>query len=173
VLAHVLTGGPVPVPLQWLLAAALFAGALLAFTLRRRRLRRIAAAVSALGLLGTVGNWVVAATQPGAPPYAIRIVSPAADATVPETVLLTVCGVQGDGTTVPSTDSQHYLVVYVDGREAPVVDASQFPEVLSPGPHTITVQLVTPSRQAFSPPATASIQLTASPGATPPAPAPC
>ncbi|MBV8301544.1 MAG: hypothetical protein JOY68_06445 [Candidatus Dormibacteraeota bacterium] len=172
-LAHVLTGSPIPGAVQWLVAAALFAGLVGALALKTPVQRRTAGVVAALGFVGTVISWVFAAVQPGPPPYLVRIESPSNHATVSQLVTLTVCGVLGDGTLVPATDSQHYLVVFVDGAEVPTVDAWQFSEVLRPGAHTLKVELVTPQHHAYSPPATSSVQVTASAGAPTSTPSEC
>lgn len=156
-IAHVLTGSPVPFAVQWLAAAALFGGVVAALTSRARTWRWLALAVSVLGLAGTLATWAVAAVQPGSPPYFLRIVAPAPGERVAPLVTITVCGVRGDGRMVPATDPHHYLVVFIDGREVPTVDAWQFREEMSLGVHEVRVQLVTPSHHAFNPPALASV----------------
>jgi hypothetical protein len=161
VIAHVLTNNPVPLPVQWLLAILFFGGALAMLALRRRGWRIAAAVATVCGFSGTVSSWVVAAVQPGVAPYTLRIAAPSPGAVVASPVLLTVCGVRGDGSEVPATDSSHDLAVFIDGREVPTVDSWQFGEVVAPGAHTIRVELVSSSHQAFSPAATASIHVTA------------
>lgn len=156
-IAHVVTGSPVPVAVQWLAAAALFGGALAALTLPSRGLRRLAIVISVCGFVGTVTTWVVAAVQPGRPPYSLRIVAPAPGERVAPLVTITVCGVRGDGTMTPATDPQHFLVVFIDGKEVPTVDVWHVRESLPLGAHQIRVQLVTPTHHAFNPPASASV----------------
>jgi hypothetical protein len=173
VIAHLLTGSPVPLSVQWLAAAALFGGAVAVASLRRRAWRITAGVVSACGLAGTVIAIVATAIQPGAPPYTIRIVAPASGSTLSAPVLLTVCGVRSDGTSRPATDAAHYLVVFVDRHEVPTVDAWRFAETLAPGRHTIQVDLVTPSHHAFAPPAVATITVTVTPDAPEVGPANC
>ena len=67
---------------------------------------------------------------------------------------LTVCGVQASGRLVPATSSQYYLAIIIDGVQAPTVDVWHVPLGLSSGRHTVEVELVSPSHQAFNPPAT-------------------
>lgn len=172
-IAHVLTGSPIPLAVQWVVAVALFAGGLGALALRRRRWRVAAAALCVCGLGGIVTSWVVAAIQPGAPPYTLRIAAPASDSRLASPVTLTVCGVRPDGSTLPATDAAHYLVVFVDGHEVPTVDAWRFSEELSSGRHTIKVELVTPAHHAFNPPATATTTVTVRAAAPSNGPADC
>ncbi|MBV9100520.1 MAG: hypothetical protein JOZ46_04265 [Candidatus Dormibacteraeota bacterium] len=171
--AHVLVGSPVPQALQWLAAVLLFGGALAAVALRSRTRRAAACVVAALGAAGTAAAWTLAAVQPGPAPYALRITAPADGARASSPLTLTVCGVRGDGTTVPATDPTHYLVVFVDGHEVATVDQWQFAEVLSPGAHTLAVQLVTPVHHAFNPPATTAIRVDIVSEAPAPAPVAC
>jgi hypothetical protein len=156
VIAHLLTGSPIPLAVQWLAAAALFGGAVAVVSFRTRAWRTAAAVVATCGLAATATSCVAAAVQPGAPPYTLRIAAPETGSSVSSPVLLTVCGVRGDGTTQPATDTSHYLVVFVDGHEVPTVDAWRFGETLTPGKHTIRVELVTQSHHAFAPPAIAT-----------------
>ncbi len=172
-IAHLLTGSPVPIPVQWLAAAALFGGAVAVASLRRRAWRITAGMVAACGLIGTVTSIVAAAVQPGAPPYTLRIAAPVSGSRVSSPVLLTVCGVRGNGTTRPATDAAHYLVVFVDRHEVPTVDAWRFDETLTPGQHTIQVNLVTPAHHAFAPPAVATTTVTVAPDAPGVGPANC
>jgi hypothetical protein len=172
-IGHLLTGGPIPLAVQWLAAALLGGGVVGMLSLRRRAWRFSAAAVTMCGLAGTVAAYVTAAIQPGAPPYAIRITAPETGALVSSPVLLTVCGVRRDGSTQPATDIAHYLVVFVDGHEVPTVDAWRFAETLTPGPHTIRVELVTPSHHAFAPPAIAITKVTVNAGAVAAVPSNC
>lgn len=173
VVAHLLIGSPIPLAVQWLLALLCFGGALAVLVLRRRAWRIAAAIATACGFAGTVGSWVVAAVQPGPAPYSLRIVSPAPGSVVSPFVLLTVCGVRGDGSIQAATDSAHYLVVFVDGHEVPTVDAWRFGEWLEPGVHAIRVELVTPSHHAFNPPAIASTRVTVASTARTAGPASC
>ncbi|MBV8195591.1 MAG: hypothetical protein JOY80_08690 [Candidatus Dormibacteraeota bacterium] len=142
----------------------LFAGAVTAFVVRRRAWRVTAVVLSACGAIGTLTSWVVAAVQPGVPPYSLRVIYPTNGARVASPLLLTVCGVRGDGTMVPATDPSHYLVVFVDGHEVATVDAWQLAEILAPGQHDIRVELVTPAHHAFDPPAIASTDVTVTGG---------
>ena len=162
-IGHVLTGSPIPVAAQWVIAVLLFGGALAAVTLRSRTQRRIAGSVAFIALGGTIITWVVGAFQPGAAPYALRIIAPPQDASVVSPVTITVCGVHPDGTEVPATDSQHYMIVFIDGREVATVDRSQLSEAVPSGTHTITAELVTPSHHAFDPPQIAAVTLTVHP----------
>ena len=121
-IAHVLTGSPIPIAVQWLVGALLFGGALAGASLHSGRRRRIAAAVALCALAATVTFWVVAAIQPGAAPYAVRIVAPQQNALVNSPVAVTLCGFYADGTRVPATNAQHYVTVFVDGAEVATVD---------------------------------------------------
>ena len=160
-LGHVLTGGPVPVAFEWLIAVMLFGGAAGAVLLHRRPWRLVAAVIACVGFVATVGSWVLAALQPGAPPYTIRIVAPVNGARVSSPVVLTVCGVRADKSLLPSTDGRHYLAVFIDSREVPTVDTWHVAERLTAGVHTIRVELVTPSHHAFTPAMNAQVRLTA------------
>src|SRR6202022_4911297 len=100
-IGHVLTGRPVPVAVQWVLALLLFGGAVAGATLRLRSWRRIARAVAVLALCGTIAAWVLAAVQPGAAPYTVRIVSPPQNAVVTSPVTVTICGFYADGIRFP------------------------------------------------------------------------
>jgi hypothetical protein len=173
VIAHVLIGSPVPLAAQWVAAALLFGGGLAAVAVRRRAWRIVATALAVCGLGGTLTAWVAAAVQPGAPPYSLRIASPANGARVVSPLTLTVCGVRADSSTLPASDAAHYLVVFVDGHEAPTVDAWQFAERLAPGTHVIRVELVTPAHHAFNPPATATTTISVVQDVPAPAPANC
>ena len=170
-IAHVLTGGPIPSAVQWLVASLLFAGAVAAFILRRRALRRAALAVAALGLAGTATTWVVDAGQPGPGPYGLRIAGPHGESQ-PDAVF-TVCAVFGDGTLSAATDASHFLALFVDGRQAPIVDAWQIPIRLPLGQHVVRFDLVTPSSQEYSPPVTVEKPVTVTASAPPPGPLPC
>ena len=172
-IAHVLTGSPVPLAAQWVAAALLFGGGLAAVAARRRAWRIVATAVAVCGLGGTLTAWVAAAVQPGASPYSLRIATPVSGIPVLSPVALTVCGVRPDGSTLPATDAAHYLVVFVDGRERPTVDAWQFAEPMATGTHAIKVELVTPAHHAFSPPATATTTISVVSDAAAATPANC
>jgi hypothetical protein len=173
VIAHVLTGSPVPLAAQWVAAALLFGGGLAVVAARRRAWRVVATALADCGLGGTLTAWVAAAVQPGAPPYSLRIASPANGTRVVSPLTLTVCGVRADSSTLPATDAAHYLVVFVDGRERPSVDAWEFAEPLAPGTHVIRVELVTPAHHAFNPPTTATTTISVVHDVPAPAPANC
>jgi hypothetical protein len=173
VIVHLLTGSPVPLGVQWLAAVALFGGAVAVVSLRRRVWRVAAAVVALCGLAGTATSCFAAAVQPGAPPYMLRVAAPKTGSTVSSPVLLTVCGVRRDGSTRPATDATHYLVVFIDGQEVPTVDAWRFAETLTPGRHTIQVDLVTPSHHAFAPPAVATTTVTVAPDVRAVGPASC
>ena len=158
-IAHILTGSPVPLGLQWLAAVLLFGGLLAACALRGRGWRVLAAAAAVLGFGGTATSWALAAVQPGAPPYSVHIAAPRDGTHVASPLTLIVCGVRGDGSTLPATDAAHYLVVIVDGHEVPTVDQWQFAEPLELGSHAITVELVTPAHHAFSPPTKSTVHV--------------
>lgn len=157
-IAHVLSGSVVPLPIEWVAALLLFGGAFVALAVRRHRWRQAAIAVSGLGLVVTGIGWVADSAQPGAAPYALRVVAPSRIA--PPEAVFTVCGLRGDGTLLRPTDAQHWLVPFVDGRQRPTIDAPVYPVRLSPGGHKVRFDLVTPSNREFSPAAQVSIQLT-------------
>lgn len=170
-IAHIL--GNLPLPLQWGLALLIFGGALAVFAVRRGVIR-IAGAVAALcGIGGLVASWILSPALLVPAPYAVRIVSPAPGADVGSPFTLTVCGVPATGPMVPATDSQHYLAIIIDGAPAPTVDVWQIPQDLSPGRHVVEVELVSPSHQAFSPPATAKETITVVAGNPPAGPVAC
>jgi hypothetical protein len=171
VIAHILSN--LPLPLQWGLALLIFGGALAVFAVRRSAIR-IAGAVAALcGVGGLVASWLLSPALLVPAPYALRIVSPPPGAHVGSTFTLTVCGVPATGPMVPATDPQHYLAIIVDGVQAPTVDVWQVPQELGPGSHVVEVELVSPSHQAFSPPATTKETITVVAGAAPAGPVPC
>jgi hypothetical protein len=163
VIAHILSN--LPLPLQWGLALLIFGGGLAVFALRRTPFR-VAGGVAALcGVGALVASWVLSPALLVPAPYPLRIVSPAPGADVDSHFVLTVCGVPASGGLVAATDSQHYLAIIIDGIQAPTVDVWQVPQDLSVGRHSIEVELVSPSHQAFSPPATAKETITVVSGA--------
>lgn len=170
-IAHILSN--LPLPLQWVLALLIFGGALGVFVVRRGAIR-IAGAVAALGGLGgLVASWVLSPALLVPAPYALRIVSPAHGAVVGAPFTLSVCGVRPSGAMVAATNSQHYLAIIVDGVQAPTVDVWQIPEDLTTGAHTVQVELVSPSHQAFNPPAIATEQIRVVAGGPSSGPAAC
>jgi hypothetical protein len=170
-IAHIVSA--LPVPLQWCLALLIFGGGLLVFAVRRSALR-IAGAVAALGgAAGLVASWLLSPALIVAAPYPVRIVSPAPGAAVGAPLTLTVCGVQASGGLIPATSPQYYLAIIVDGAQAPTVDVWHVPVDVSSGRHRIEVELVSPSHQAFNPPATFTETVDVVPGATPPGPGSC
>jgi hypothetical protein len=170
-IAHIVSN--LPLPLQWALALLIFGGGLMIFAVRRSALR-IAGGVAALGgAAGLVASWVFSPALLVAAPYSVRIVSPAAGAAVGAPLTLTVCGVPASGGLVPATSSQYYLAVIVDGVQAPTVDVWHVPVDVPAGRHTIEVELVSPSHQAFNPPATFTETVNVVPGASPPGPGTC
>ena len=170
-IAHIVSN--LPLPLQWGLALLIFGGGLLVFAVRRSALR-IAGAVAALGGAGgLIASWILSPALLVAAPYAVRIVSPAPGATVGTPLTLTVCGVPASGPLVPATSSQYYLAIILDGVQAPTVDVWHVPVDLSPGRHTVEVELVSPSHQAFNPPATFKETITVVAGRIPTGPGSC
>jgi hypothetical protein len=171
VIAHIVSS--LPLPLQWALALLIFGGGLLVFVVRRSALR-IAGGVAAIcGACGLAASWVFSPALLVPAPYAVRVVSPAPGAEVGAPLTLTVCGVTASGGLVPATSSQYYLAVILDGVQAPTVDVWHVPVDLAAGPHTIEVELVSPSHQSFNPPATFRETITVVPGATPAGPGSC
>ncbi|MFI5285271.1 MAG: hypothetical protein ACHQ4F_03020 [Candidatus Dormibacteria bacterium] len=170
-IAHIVSG--LPLAVQWSLALLIFGGGLLVFAVRSSALR-IAGGVAAVGgAAALIASWVLSPALIVAAPYPVRIVSPAPGAVVGAPLTLTVCGVRSPGHLVPATSAQYYLAVIVDGVQAPTVDTWQIPLDLSSGRHTIEVELVSPSHQAFVPPATFTETVTVVPGATTPGPGSC
>jgi hypothetical protein len=170
-IAHIVSN--LPLPLQWGLALLIFGGGLLVFAVRRSALR-VAGAVAAVGGAGgLIASWILSPALLVAAPYAVRIVSPAPGATVGAPLTLTVCGVPASGPLVPATSSQYYLAIILDGVQAPTVDVWHVPVDLSSGRHTVEVELVSPSHQAFNPPATFKETITVVPGRIPAGPGSC
>ncbi len=157
-IAHILSN--LPLPLQWGLALLIFGGLLVLFAVRRTAARIAGGAVALCGVGGLVVSWVLSPALLVPAPYGVRILSPAAGASVGSPFTLTVCGVQPSGSLVPATGSQVYLAVILDGVQGPTVDTWHVPIELSAGSHTVEVELVSPSHQAFSPPATAKETIT-------------
>ncbi len=170
-IAHVLSN--LPLPLQWALALLIFGGGLVVFVVRRTAMRVAGAVAAAAGAGGLIASWVLSPALLQPAPYAVRIVSPMPGAEVGSPLTLTVCGIPATGGRVPATDSQHYLAVFIDGVEVPTVDVWHIPEDLPTGPHSIKVELVSPSHQAFNPPAIATENVRVLPGAVPPGPGTC
>ncbi len=170
-IAHILSN--LPLPMQWGLALLIFGGGLVVFVVRRTAMRVAGAVAAVVGVGGLIASWVLTPALLVPPPYALRIVSPTPGAEVGSPLTLTVCGVPATGGRVPATDSQHYLAVFIDGVEVPTVDVWHIPEDLAAGPHTVKVELVSPSHQAFNPPAIATEDITVVPGADPSGPGSC
>ena len=74
---------------------------------------------------------------------------------------------------VPATTAQYYLAIILDGVQAPTVDVWHVPVDLAPGRHTVEVELVSPSHQSFTPPATFTETVTVLSGAPPIGPGTC
>ncbi|MGH7687442.1 MAG: hypothetical protein ACREN2_11590 [Candidatus Dormibacteria bacterium] len=170
-IAHVLSGSAMPIGVEWLAAVLLFGGFVAAVAVRRRWWRRAAAAVALVGLAVTVTGFVFDTALPGPAPYGLRILAPLGR--TPPDAVITVCGVRGDGALVTPTDGQHWLVPFIDGRQVPAIDASVLPERLSPGPHSLRFDLVTPSMREFTPAASVTEELTVDAAATPSGPGRC
>lgn len=170
-IAHILSN--LPLPLQWGLALLIFGGLLVLFAVRRTPARIVGGMVALGGVGGLVASWVLSSALLVPAPYGVRIVSPSPGADVGSPFTLTVCGVQASGSLVPATGSQVYLAVILDGVQAPTVDTWHVPLDLTGGSHTVEVELVSPSHQAFSPPATAKETITVTPGGTVSGPATC
>jgi hypothetical protein len=171
VIAHIVSN--LPLPLQWGLALLIFGGALVVFAVRRSAYRLAGAIAALCGAGGLIASWILSPALLVAAPYAVRIVSPTPGASVGAPLTLTVCGVRADGSLVPATSAQYYLAIILDGVQAPTVDVWHAPVDLAAGRHTVEVELVSPSHQAFNPPATYKETITVIPGATPPGPGSC
>ena len=170
-IAHIVSN--LPLPLQWGLALLIFGGGLLVFAVRCSALRIAGGAAAVCGAGGLLASWVLSPALLAAAPYAVRIVSPAPGAEVGTPLTLTVCGVPASGGLVPATSAQYYLAIIVDGVQAPTVDVWHVPVQLSSGRHTVEVELVSPSHQAFNPPATFKETITVVAGAADSGPGSC
>ena len=162
-IAHIVSS--LPLPLQWGLALLVFGGGLLVFAVRRSALRVAGAVAAVCGAGGPVASWIRSPALIVAAPYAVRIVSPAPGAAVGAPLTLTVCGVNASGGLIPATSAQYFLAVILDDVQAPTVDVWHVP--------TVDVELVSPSHQAFNPPATFTETVTVVPGGTPAGPGSC
>jgi hypothetical protein len=111
--------------------------------------------------------------QPGAAPYALRIATTALGTTSSTRAVFTLCGIRGDGTTMPATDADHHLALFVDGRHVSTVDAWQVPLTLQTGVHDVRFVLVNAGNQSYNPPATAEVRVTASDAAQESGPLAC
>jgi hypothetical protein len=171
VIAHIVSN--LPLPLQWGLALLIFGGALVVFAVRRSAYRLAGGFAAVCGAGGLIASWILSPALLVAAPYAVRIVSPQTGATVGSPLTLTVCGVRTTGALVPATSAQYYLAIILDGVQAPTVDTWHVPIDLAAGPHTVEVELVSPSHQAFNPPATFKETITVMPGASPVGPSTC
>ena len=170
-IAHILSN--LPWPVQWGLALLMFGGALAVFAVRRSVIRIAGAVVALCGIGGLIASWILSPALLVPAPYRVRIVSPAPGAQVGSPFTLTVCGVPTTGPMVAATDAQHYLAIIIDGVQAPTVDVWQVPQDLSPGRHVVEVELVSPSHQAFNPPATAKETIFVVAGQLPAGPVAC
>lgn len=74
---------------------------------------------------------------------------------------------------MPATSAQYYLAIILDGVQAPTVDVWHVPIDLAAGRHSVEVELVSPSHQAFNPPATFKETIIVAPDATPVGPSTC
>jgi hypothetical protein len=171
VIAHIVSN--LPLPLQWGLALLIFGGGLVVFAVRRTAYRLAGAIAAFCGAGGLIASWILSPALLVAAPYAVRIVSPTPGATVGAPLVLTVCGVPTHGGLIPATSSQYYLAVILDGVQAPTVDVWHVPVDLATGRHTVEVELVSPSHQAFNPPATFKETITVTPGVTSVGPTTC
>jgi hypothetical protein len=171
VIAHIVSG--LPLPLQWGLALLIFGGGLLVFAVRRSALRITGGVAALCGAGGLIASWVLSPALIVAAPYAVRIVSPAPGADVGAPLTLTVCGVRASGGLLPATSPQYYLAVIIDGVQDQTVDVWHVPVDVSPGRHAVEVELVSPSHQAFNPPATFTETINVVPGAAPAGPGSC
>jgi hypothetical protein len=163
VIAHIVSN--LPLPLQWGLALLIFGGALVVFAVRRSAYRLAGGIAALCGAGGLIASWILSPALLVAAPYAVRIVSPTPGAEVGSPLTLTVCGVRANGALVPATTAQYYLAIILDGVQAPTVDVWHVPIDLDAGRHTVEVELVSPSHQAFNPPATFKETITVVPGA--------
>ena len=170
-IAHIVSG--LPLPLQWGLALLIFGGGLLVFAVRRSALRIAGGAAALCGAGGLIASWVLSPALIVAAPYAVRIVSPAPGADVGAPLTLTVCGVRASGGLLPATSAQYYLAVIIDGVQGPTVDVWHVPVDIASGRHAVEVELVSPSHQAFNPPATFTEMINVVPGAAPAGPGSC
>ncbi len=170
-IAHILSN--LPLPLQWGLALLIFGGLLVLFAVRRSPARIAGGVAAVCGVVGVAASWVLSPALLVPAPYGVRIVAPVAGADVRSPLTLTVCGVEPSGSLVPATGSQAYLAVILDGVQAPTVDTWHVPLDLTTGSHNVEVELVSPSHQAFSPPATAEETITVVPEGTLSGPAAC
>ena len=170
-IGHVLSGTVLPVGVEWLAAVLLFGGAFAGLATRRRGWRRAAAATAGVGLVVTVVGFVADATLPGRAPYGLRIVAPVTR--TPPDAVFTICGVNGDGTLLVPTDSQHWLAPFVDGAQRPGISGFVYPVQLVAGPHVVRFDLVTPAMREFSPVATVSEHIVVDPAAPAVAPRRC
>jgi hypothetical protein len=171
VIAHIVSS--LPLPLQWGLALLIFGGALVIFAVRRSAYRLAGGIAAVCGAGGLIASWILSPALLVAAPYAVRIVSPTPGTSVGAPLTLTVCGVRASGGLVPATSAQYYLAVILDGVQAPTVDVWHVAVDLSSGRHTVEVELVSPSHQAFNPPATFKETITVVPGAAPVGPGSC
>jgi hypothetical protein len=170
-IAHIVSG--LPLPLQWGLALLIFGGGLLVFAVRSSALRVTGGVAAIGGAAGLIAVWVFSPALIVAAPYPVRIVSPAPGAAVGSPLTLTVCGVPAAGRLIPATSAQYYLAIIIDGAQTPTVDVWHVPVDVSAGRHTIEVELVSPSHQAFNPPATFTETVDVVSGASPPGPGSC
>ena len=170
-IAHIVSN--LPLPLQWGLALLIFGGALVVFAVRRSAYRLAGGIAAVCGAGGLIASWIFSPALLVAAPYAVRIVSPPTGATVDSPLTLTVCGVRTSGALVPATSAQYYLAIILDGVQAPTVDVWHVPIDLAAGRHSVEVELVSPSHQAFNPPATFKETIIVAPDATPVGPGTC
>jgi hypothetical protein len=149
-LAHVVSSGTGPGLVAWVPAGVVFVGAAVV-GFAPRRFRRLGGGLAGVGVAGLLAVNVFAASPPASPGYAIRVLTPAPDAIVTSPVLVTVCATNPSGAPVDVPGPGRVLSVFIDGRQTLESTTSSHGVLVSTGPHTVRVEVLTSDHREFSP----------------------
>ncbi|HEY6379206.1 MAG TPA: hypothetical protein VI316_08500 [Candidatus Dormibacteraeota bacterium] len=150
VLAHVVSSGTGPGLVAWVPAGVVFIGAAVV-GFAPRGYRRLGGGLAGMGVAGLVVVNVLAASPPASPGYAIRVLTPAPDASVTSPVLLTVCATTPNGAPVDVPGPGRVLSVFIDGRQTLESTTSSHGVFVNRGPHAVRVEVLTSDHREFSP----------------------
>jgi len=150
--AHIVTPTLLPGFVPWLAAAALWGGLLGAVAWRRRRRGVASAALAVAGLAATVLGFVDSATPPKPPGFTLMLASPVDGTAVSSPVLVVACGRWPDGSAAQVPGPGQLLLVLIDGV---VASEGRLPNAavdISPGRHSLRVEVITGNHAAYQPP---------------------
>lgn len=156
-LGHVLSSSVVPLPLQWTAIGVTTAGAI--GVLRRRTAVRdlIAWTLFSIGASVCVVMVGIAMVQPPPPLYTLTL---GVKHMTTSPVQVTACARKLDGSAATVLTGSNVLGVIVDGNQVASQQVTQFPIAMSPGDHTLRVELLTRDHREFAPPVFVDTSLT-------------